>query len=317
MARSKSRNPSRSVIDLTGSKPTVGKATSVLNGDQGKGSSAVVQPEPRRSGRERSSRLVNVDGHDVLIEINYVVRGTQYHFGEANAVNGSIVKKRKTMKSKKLSEKEDGNHSKKIRYISKAEIMRQKHNKVVQERKEVSLANQLQYFAEHVDLCQPFLSEHIVSHLLRSQRFSVQEIKVAQQPKLINGRLRDYQLAGLNWMVNMHRKGMPMILGDEMGLGKTLQTISFLSYLKEIEHYTGPSLVVCPLSVMNSWSSEIPKWAPELNFLRIHAPNPEVRLAQMHSLTVRRITFVSLRHLNILFCCIIFVIYFKGRSCKV
>ena len=70
---------------------------------------------------------------------------------------------------------------------------------------------------------------------MENQRFSVPEVKISKQPKIIQGQLRDYQLAGLNWIVNMHEKGVPMILGDEMGLGKTLQTISFIAYLKEFK----------------------------------------------------------------------------------
>jgi len=63
-----------------------------------------------------------------------------------------------------------------------------------------------------------------------------------------------------------------MILGDEMGLGKTLQTISLITHLKEkVTHgQTCPSLVICPLSVLNSWSKEIKRWNPELNFLIMH-----------------------------------------------
>jgi len=38
--------------------------------------------------------------------------------------------------------------------------------------------------------------------------------------------MRDYQVAGLNWLINLHENGISGILADEMGLGKTLQTIS-------------------------------------------------------------------------------------------
>ena len=44
-----------------------------------------------------------------------------------------------------------------------------------------------------------------------------------------------------------------MILGDEMGLGKTLQTIAFLAHLKFDLQLEGATLIVCPLSVLNSW----------------------------------------------------------------
>lgn len=47
-----------------------------------------------------------------------------------------------------------------------------------------------------------------------------------RQPELITGgTLRDYQLAGVEWMVSLYENGLNGILADEMGLGKTLQTI--------------------------------------------------------------------------------------------
>lgn len=44
--------------------------------------------------------------------------------------------------------------------------------------------------------------------------------------------LRDYQLAGVSWMVSLYQNGLSGILADEMGLGKTLQTISCIAHLK-------------------------------------------------------------------------------------
>lgn len=46
-----------------------------------------------------------------------------------------------------------------------------------------------------------------------------------------NGKLRDYQVRGLNWMISLYENGINGILADEMGLGKTLQTISLLGYV--------------------------------------------------------------------------------------
>lgn len=57
---------------------------------------------------------------------------------------------------------------------------------------------------------------------------------------------------------------------SEMGLGKTLQTLSLICHLKEKWGQSGPSLVVCPLSVLYSWCQEVEKWAPSLKYLRLH-----------------------------------------------
>jgi SWI/SNF-related matrix-associated actin-dependent regulator of chromatin subfamily A member 5 len=76
---------------------------------------------------------------------------------------------------------------------------------------------------------------------------------------------------------------MPFILGDEMGLGKTLQTISLIAHLKEKNLITsGPSLVICPLSVLYSWCSEVQKHAPSLKHFRLHASDPKEKESQKH-----------------------------------
>ena len=42
------------------------------------------------------------------------------------------------------------------------------------------------------------------------------------QPSIITGgKLRDYQLEGLNWIIHLIQNGLNGILADEMGLGKT------------------------------------------------------------------------------------------------
>lgn len=54
----------------------------------------------------------------------------------------------------------------------------------------------------------------------------------AKSPDYIKGEMRDYQVRGLNWMINLYENGLNGILADEMGLGKTLQTISLLGYMR-------------------------------------------------------------------------------------
>ncbi|GAA5829787.1 hypothetical protein JCM11251_007878 [Rhodosporidiobolus azoricus] len=76
------------------------------------------------------------------------------------------------------------------------------------------------------------------------------------------GKMREYQIQGLNWMCGLHYNGINGILADEMGLGKTLQTISFLGYLKFIRGITGPHLIVVPKSTLDNWAREIDRWVP-------------------------------------------------------
>lgn len=69
-----------------------------------------------------------------------------------------------------------------------------------------------------------------------------------------------------------------------MGLGKTLQTISLIAHLKEHCNATGPSLVICPLSVLYSWCDEVKKHAPSLKHFRFHASDPREREMQKETM---------------------------------
>ncbi|MES1918628.1 hypothetical protein MHBO_000570, partial [Bonamia ostreae] len=96
-----------------------------------------------------------------------------------------------------------------------------------------------------------------------------------RQPKQIRGKLRSYQMEGLNWLINLYENGLCGILGDEMGLGKTLQTIAFVAHLKTLKA-VGPVLVVCPLNVLTNWCNEFARWAPTLEVVRFHGPEREL-----------------------------------------
>ncbi|KAF4508733.1 hypothetical protein G6O67_005075 [Ophiocordyceps sinensis] len=88
-----------------------------------------------------------------------------------------------------------------------------------------------------------------------------------EQPKLINTQLKEYQLKGLNWLVNLYEQGINGILADEMGLGKTVQSISVMAYLAEKHDIWGPFLVVAPASTLHNWQQEIAKFVPEFKIL--------------------------------------------------
>ncbi|KAI4094733.1 MAG: hypothetical protein L6R37_007180 [Teloschistes peruensis] len=90
-----------------------------------------------------------------------------------------------------------------------------------------------------------------------------------------NGQMRDYQVAGLNWLISLHENGISGILADEMGLGKTLQTIAFLGYLRHIRGINGPHLIVVPKSTLDNWNREFTKWTPEVNLLVLQGAKEE------------------------------------------
>lgn len=92
--------------------------------------------------------------------------------------------------------------------------------------------------------------------------------RMAEQPSYLHGEdrtLRDYQLAGLNFLAFSWTKRNNVILADEMGLGKTLQTVSFLGWLMYCRNVMGPFLVVVPLSTIAAWVREFARWLPDMN----------------------------------------------------
>lgn len=96
-----------------------------------------------------------------------------------------------------------------------------------------------------------------------------------ESPAFINGTMRDYQIAGLNWLISLHENGISGILADEMGLGKTLQTISFIGYLRHIMGITGPHLILVPKSTLDNWRREFAQWTPEVNVLVLQGAKEE------------------------------------------
>ncbi|PIN03974.1 Chromatin remodeling complex WSTF-ISWI, small subunit [Handroanthus impetiginosus] len=100
--------------------------------------------------------------------------------------------------------------------------------------------------------------------------------RLVAQPSCIQGKMRDYQLAGLNWLIRLYENGINGILADEMGLGKTLQTISLLGYLHEFRGITGPHMVVAPKSTLGNWMNEIKRFCPVLRAVKFLG-NPDER----------------------------------------
>lgn len=88
-----------------------------------------------------------------------------------------------------------------------------------------------------------------------------------QTPEMFKGCLKEYQLKGLQWLVNCYEQGLNGILADEMGLGKTIQAMAFLAHLAEEKNIWGPFLVVAPASVLNNWADEISRFCPDLKTL--------------------------------------------------
>uniref|UniRef100_A0A7S2S8M9 Uncharacterized protein n=1 Tax=Mucochytrium quahogii TaxID=96639 RepID=A0A7S2S8M9_9STRA len=90
--------------------------------------------------------------------------------------------------------------------------------------------------------------------------------------------LREYQRAGLDWLVSMFERNLNGILADEMGLGKTVQTISLLAHLASDRGVWGPHLIIVPTSVLLNWEIEIKKFCPGFKILTYYGSAKERKL---------------------------------------
>jgi superfamily II DNA or RNA helicase len=90
------------------------------------------------------------------------------------------------------------------------------------------------------------------------------------QPAALAATLRDYQLRGLNWLARMTSLGLGGCLADDMGLGKTITLIALHLHRQTDESAAGPTLVVCPTSLMGNWQREIERFAPGTPVRRFH-----------------------------------------------
>ncbi len=102
------------------------------------------------------------------------------------------------------------------------------------------------------------------------RRLSVldRDLVPAEQPTTLDGTLREYQLQGLRWMGQLTELGLGGCLADDMGLGKTVMLIAL--HLQRAERHSGPTLVVCPASVLGNWEREIKRFAPGVPVVRYH-----------------------------------------------
>ncbi|MEO6653283.1 MAG: SNF2 helicase-associated domain-containing protein, partial [Ilumatobacteraceae bacterium] len=72
-------------------------------------------------------------------------------------------------------------------------------------------------------------------------------------PVGFDGELRPYQERGVGWLAFLGRVGLGACLADDMGLGKTAQVIALMLS----DRVDGPTLVVCPTSVLGNWEREV------------------------------------------------------------
>ncbi len=101
-----------------------------------------------------------------------------------------------------------------------------------------------------------------------------------EAPVTFRGKLRPYQLEGLNWLWLIKEIGAGGCLADDMGLGKTIQFIALILHDKKLNKNLNPYLLVCPTSVVENWAREIDKFAPSLSYFIHHGVDRKINTAR-------------------------------------
>jgi superfamily II DNA or RNA helicase len=108
--------------------------------------------------------------------------------------------------------------------------------------------------------------------------------------------LRPYQKEGAAWLHFLRGHGFGGILADDMGLGKTVQVLAFLRAGKQSgAGPIGPTLVVCPSSLVFNWEAEARKFTPSLRVLALHGAARGGLFAEMASYDLVITSYALLR----------------------
>ncbi|XP_011506045.1 PREDICTED: DNA excision repair protein ERCC-6-like [Ceratosolen solmsi marchali] len=97
-------------------------------------------------------------------------------------------------------------------------------------------------------------------------------------PKCIWKKLYKYQKVSVKWLWELHSRNLGGLLGDEMGLGKTVQVIAFLAGLDCSELLSdggrfrglGPTLIICPATLLEQWVKHFHDWWPTMRTVILH-----------------------------------------------
>jgi hypothetical protein len=95
-------------------------------------------------------------------------------------------------------------------------------------------------------------------------------------PASFQGELRPYQERGLAWLSFLGSLGLGAVLADDMGLGKSPQTLALLQSERDNGTAAGPTLLICPMSLVGNWQREAARFTPDLS---VHVHHGSDRLA--------------------------------------
>jgi SNF2 family DNA or RNA helicase len=104
---------------------------------------------------------------------------------------------------------------------------------------------------------------------------AAQSLEPLEPPDSFTATLRPYQQRGLAWLAFLSSLGLGSCLADDMGLGKTVQLLAMEALQRHQDPDTGPTLLLCPMSLVGNWQREAAKFAPGL---RVYAHHGGARL---------------------------------------
>jgi hypothetical protein len=114
----------------------------------------------------------------------------------------------------------------------------------------------------------PVVAEGPLADLARQVASIAAAPEPLEPPPGLTATLRPYQQRGLAWLAGMCGAGLGGCLADDMGLGKTIQVIAL--HLHRRDSKAGPTLVVCPASLLGTWEREVRRFAPDVPVRRYH-----------------------------------------------
>jgi SNF2 family DNA or RNA helicase len=99
---------------------------------------------------------------------------------------------------------------------------------------------------------------------------AAQSLQPLEPPPGLTATLRPYQQRGLSWLAFLSSLGLGSCLADDMGLGKTVQLLAMECLQRHEDPGTGPTLLLCPMSLVGNWQREATKFAPRLRIYPHH-----------------------------------------------
>jgi superfamily II DNA or RNA helicase len=90
-------------------------------------------------------------------------------------------------------------------------------------------------------------------------------------PPGFTAQLRPYQQRGVAWLAFLSSLGLGACLADDMGLGKTVQLLALEAHDRDHTD-PGPTLLLCPMSMVGTWEREAARFVPGLRVRAHHGP---------------------------------------------